>query len=145
MSSVGRLFGALVLAAPLTLASIVACSSSDEAKTDTNADAGNSCASSATYVECDVCCGGLILNEIPQKAFIDCVCDEACKTECAGSCDTGTSASAECEACSDADKTDQVCGPKASAACAADPECATQQECVRAADCSAKPDTVDGG
>ena len=85
-----------------------------------------------------------------QTALEDCLCDEACKNECAtNACSTSPtapSATAECQTCLDSDKAAQLCKPKAQAICDADPACKAFQACKLEAKCDDKPDDLlDGG
>ena len=143
-----RLLGLVLLAFPTALVSVVACSSDkDSGSADSGASASQPCASLATFLECDICCGMPSFYSVLQKAADDCVCDDACKTECASACSltNPTAPTKECETCSDSAQTASKCQPKVDAECNKDPECVKAQACSRAAACDDKPDDVDGG
>lgn len=133
--------GLTVVSSPAWLA----CSSSDS--DSPKADSGTSCATEATFFACTLCCQPTKSFTDGQNAIDDCICNEACKTECATTaCSANpTDPSPDCKACADADKTGQTCSPKGQAICNADPACVAYQQCTEAAKCDDKPDEVDGG
>lgn len=143
--SLARMFGWVVFCVPMALAGVVACSSSDDSKP---ADSANQCASQTTVFDCDICCGLVNYYLDLKNAGDDCVCDDACKTECGPACDPNGTAVADdaCNACANSDKAKSICQPKVQAVCDKDPECTKAQNCARAAGCGDKPEgTVDGG
>lgn len=143
----------VALASISLVAGAGACSSdggsSSSSGTAGDAGAGAQCASSATFLECRICCGITDSYIQGQTALEDCLCDEACKTECeTNGCSTAPNAPAAtpaCVACVESDKAGQQCTPKAQAICDQDPACKQFQACSLAAKCSDKPDDVDGG
>ncbi|MBX3228430.1 MAG: hypothetical protein KIT84_07245 [Labilithrix sp.] len=101
------------------------------------------CASSASYIECRLCCNEPPSYRASQNAFNDCMC-ESCKdlcatTACSTDADAGD-ASSECAACLQDDAKGQACFPKAEEACSKAPDCVVYRDCLRGADCNAKPD-----
>lgn len=128
--------------------SVVACSSSKDSD-NANSSLGAKCASQPTFIECQSCCGVPDSYNKGREALENCLCDEACKTECASNgCSTDPNApgaTAECTACIESDKASQLCKPKAQAVCDADPACKQFQACSDTAKCGDKPDDIDGG
>lgn len=145
-SLLARLFGISLFAFPLVAASI-ACSSDKDSSGADSGDAGPQCGSYETFIECDICCEMPNFYQLLNKVADDCVCDDACKNECASACaaTNPTAPSEECSACRESDRTAATCSPKVQAECDKDPECAKAQACSRAAQCIDKPDDVDGG
>jgi len=145
--STARLIGAFV---SIMLVSAMACSSSDEAPTTTSTDAGVEggtsaeggdgevkCKSTATTSACEACCGDVKDTKAFKNATEDCICEDACATECGSTCPNNPSA--ECEDCRGSDSTTDTCRDKATSACENDPECAEAQACALAAGCADKP------
>lgn len=106
------------------------------------APTGGQCASETTFDTCLDCCS--TAHEDGANTFygtyINCLCTDACATECSLSlCDTAnpTNPDAACNAC--ITNNGSMCQAEVSAACSADPNCIAFDKCIGDSDCDTKP------